>query len=303
MKRKIPPLMLVLILTSVFVAAVGAILKYAVLKPLDLYQDESIIAVPFMLLSDETAKYMLQNAYQEEPETQPMVLETEPTAPAEVIETVPQTQPATEPIPLETAPTEPVVLDESWFDDALFIGDSRTQGLYLYAKLGEADYFCDVGLSVFCAQTMNCSVKKFGKIRLDRLLEKKEYGKIYINLGINEISGNRESLLKKYQELIDMIHGIQPDAVIILQGIMTVDRKKAASKDCYSLESIYGLNEDIEAMAVGDHMRYIDVNEWIADEEGYLPEDWSKDGCHPYGSGYVEWSQWLLENASTLGIS
>ena len=34
--------------------------------------------------------------------------------------------------------------DESFFDDALFIGDSRMVNVANYARLGSADYFADV---------------------------------------------------------------------------------------------------------------------------------------------------------------
>ena len=49
-----------------------------------------------------------------------------------------------------TAPT-PVFqsVDDSYFDDALFIGDSRTEGLALYGSLTNADYFSSVGLTIF----------------------------------------------------------------------------------------------------------------------------------------------------------
>ena len=40
-----------------------------------------------------------------------------------------------------------VASDYSYFNDALFIGDSRTVGLRDYGSLGNSDFFCDVGLT------------------------------------------------------------------------------------------------------------------------------------------------------------
>ena len=68
------------------------------------------------------------------------------------------------------------------------------------------------------------------------------------------------------------------------------------------MENVNALNARIEALAVDDHFRFIDVNEWLGDEEGYLRSEMTFDGCHLYGSGYEEWAQWLLENAGWLGI-
>lgn len=298
MKHKIPFLLWILILTSVLVAGIGAYLKYYILKPLELYQDEHIMAVPFLFICDETAGYMLLGP--EEEQTEPPATEPEPSVQAasfEIIETEPETQPPEE--------TEPVIVsvDASWFDDALFIGESRTKGLASYGELGNADFFADVGMNIYRVQSGKYHVNGFkNKITLKTLLKKRTYGKIYINLGINEIMGVRTKFLAKYQELIALIQDLQPDAVIILQGIMIVDREKAATKACFTPESIYELNEQIKALAVGEKMRYIDVNEWIADEEGYLPDGWSRDGTHPTAAGYQEWGQWLRDNAATLGI-
>lgn len=71
--------------------------------------------------------------------------------------------------------------------DALFIGDSRTVGIMEYAGIQDADFFCNVGMSVFSAQKVRVSVKSVGKVTLKELLSHKKYGKIYIMLGINEL--------------------------------------------------------------------------------------------------------------------
>ena len=283
MNRKSNLLLYMLIATALMVCGLGAYLKYEILAPVALYQEESIIAVPFLLLSDEEAKYLLR---------------------ADSTQDVQNEAPVQEELPIEPTPSpEPIPVDESWFDDVLFVGDSRTQGLGTYGRLGQAEYFCDVGLSVYSIQSTRIGMRQVGKVSLETLLTKKSYGKIYICLGLNEIMSSHDKLIAQYQEVIDMIREKQPDAVIVLQAVMTVGRDKAASKECFRVENINSLNQRIKALAVGDNMRYIDVNEWIADEEGYLPDGWSKDGCHPYANGYYEWGQWILENASTLGIA
>ena len=299
MKNKIPALFYMLIISGLLVTGLGAYLKYTILAPLNLYQEEKLPAIPFLLWSDDQTQYALHH-----PAVEEAVEVTEETV--EIIEVATEPEPTeavTEPM-VETTEetTEPKIVNESWFDDALFIGDSRTKGLQTYGKLGEASYFSEVGLSVYGIQSLRVYVHGVGKTSLKSLLMKKDFGKIYISIGINEIMGIHDHMIKKYQELIDMIQEVEPDAVIILQGIMTVGREKAAQKDCFHPDYIASLNERIKALAVGENMRYIDVNEWIADEEGYLPDEWSHDGCHPHADGYYEWSQWLLQNAATLGI-
>ena len=302
MKSKIPVLFYMLIISGLVVTGLGAYLKYAVLAPLDLYQDVKLPAVPFLLMSDEQTQYALQKQNSKESAETVETMETEAVVVTEPEPTEEITEPSVETTVPQVEETEPKVVDESWFDDVLFIGDSRTQGLQKYGRLGKADYFCQVGLSVYGAKSARIYVNGVGKHSIKSLLMKKDYGKIYIGLGLNEIMGIQDNLISRYQELIDLIQEVEPEAVIVLQANMTVGREKAALKDCFHPDYIAGLNEKIKDLAVGDKMRYIDVNEWIADEEGYLPDGWSKDGTHPYADGYYEWGQWLLQNASTLGI-
>lgn len=300
MKERDSRLLWLLAATVLLVAIAGGYLKYGVFDSAGMFEEDSFMAVPFLLMGDMEAKEYLVNRVGQPEETIPEETETmpQPTEP-----TVQATEPATQPPEeLDEEPTEPIVIDESWFDDALFIGDSRTQGLQIFAPLGDAAFFCETGMTVFNVRSAKCSGNGFSKMYLKTLVNTHSYKKIFIGLGINELYASREKILEKYQSLIDMIQEAQPDAYIILQSVMTVSRKKAASKDYFSLESIYALNEGIKSLAVGEKIRYIDVNEWIADEEGYLPDEYSKDGCHLYADGYEGWAQWLMDSAATLGI-
>ena len=185
MKNKMPALFYLLIITALLVLGLGVCLKYIVLAPFGLYQDESPIAVPFLLMSDEQTRYVLESQI-----SAGKVEATEATEEAEietetmeaVIEPKPETTEATEATDAAEATevvTEPVVIDESWFDDALFIGDSRTKAMQSYGKLGAADYFSEVGLSVYGVQSARVYVKDVGKVNLKSLLTKKKRQKAF----------------------------------------------------------------------------------------------------------------------------
>lgn len=300
MKNKLLTLLCLLTVSALIVASLGAYLKFAVLHPLELYQDESVIAVPFLLLSDDAVKFALQSQSEREnlpPETAPPVTEAPP-ATENVLETQPSV-PETEPEP--TLPPY-LDLDETWFDDALFIGDSRTVGLRELARLGEADYFCAQNLTVFQVLTVRCSDHdRFYKKHLDEVLQDKTYGKIFIHLGLNECINKPELIAEKYQEILDTIRKYQPDAAIIVQAVMTVTDYKASHKE-FSLERITALNETLAKLAEDNGILYIDTNEWAADEEGYLREEIAMDGSHPTAKGYQQWADWLMEKVKTLGI-
>ena len=284
------------VISTILFAALGAYLKYDVLAPLELFQEDSIITVPFKLIGDESAQYALLSSIrkEQEPPTEPPVETLPPETQAEEATQPPETEPpATEPEPLD--------IDEHWFDDALFIGDSRTVGLRDIARLGDAHYFCDLSMTVFKVMDYSVYDKGFGREHLDDVLKENQYGKVFIHLGLNECSTRHDLVIEKYQELIDLIKELQPDAAIILQSIMTVSDKKASDPK-FSMENIQGLNEEIQKLAETNGLRFLDTNEWAADEEGYLREEIRMDGAHPTGVGYREWAQWILEQARFMGI-
>lgn len=288
-----------ILITAVLFAGIGAYLKYDLMVPFGLYDEEPVIKVPFLLLSDKPAQAeLLASRNPTEPPTEPPTEnQTEPpTEAATDSVTEPPTEPPTE------APTEPIVVDENWFDDAIFIGDSRCQALGAYARPGNAHFFGDAGLSVFDVRYKRCYIEGYGMTSLPDLLEKHTYGKIYIVLGINGMYSPQDLILKEYQALIDMIREKQPDTPIILHSIMTISRAKSASRDFYSLDNLYSLNERISELANSEDIFYIDVNEVFADEEGYLPDDMSRDGIHLYVGHFEKWKNWLIETAATFGI-
>ena len=95
-----------------------------------------------------------------------------------------------EPQEEETEPDNPSFpeIDNS-FDDVLFIGDSRTDGLLEYGHLGNADVFADSGLSAYTAMTKKLRVSGEDETQytLEEILSKRQYKLILVMLGINEL--------------------------------------------------------------------------------------------------------------------
>lgn len=230
-----------------------------------------------------------------EPTTKPT---TEPTTKPTTKPTEPKTEPTTE-------PTTPVsntypgydfsegAVSDAWYDDVLFIGDSRTVGLRDYARSGNAEYFCAVGMNVFNIKSKECADVNFSSQKLENLLKSRTYGKIFINLGINECGYPTASIISAYKDLISLIQKHQPDAKIVLQGIMMVSEKYAGSKDHFQPSHINSINKEIEKLADGSTIFYIDVNEYFTNSKNFLYSDITGDGCHLYASYYKVWAQWI----------
>ena len=78
-------------------------------------------------------------------------------------------------------------------------------GLSMYARLGQADYFAGVGLSVFQLFSQTASDTDFGETDLTSLLTSRNYGKIFIMLGLNEAGYPLDSLKERYRQDVEQI--------------------------------------------------------------------------------------------------
>ena len=117
-------------------------------------------------------------------------------------------------------------------------------------------------------------------------------------IGINEMgTGNVDTFMEKYEEVVKHLQELQPDAVIYLQGIMKVTTKRSEQGDYITNEGIEARNERIAELADNRTMFYLDVNPLICDESGGMEESYTFDGVH-LKARYIEiWKQYLKEHA------
>lgn len=191
--------------------------------------------------------------------------------------------------------------DISYFSDALFIGDSRTVGLSEYADLGDADVFATIGLSSFKLFETQVDMPGYGKETLDEVLSQKNYGKIYLMLGINELGYPHASIEKQYREVVEKIREKQPDAILFLEASLHVSKAKSDSDSLYNNANIDWLNGVVESLCDQKQTYYIDVNELFDDGAGNLDAQYTSDDAHPLGKYYAQWAEWILTKAIVKG--
>lgn len=185
-----------------------------------------------------------------------------------------------------------VPVDITWFDDALFIGDSRTVGLRDYTDLSDhADFYCETSLTVY--KVLDKEFKGMGTI--SQALAEKDYKKIYIMVGINELgTGTTEMYMEKYTEVIDTIHELEPEAMIFIQANMNVAAEKSSEDKIFNNDNIGARNNAIATLADNSRIFYIDVNEAVGDEQGALNGEYTYDQIHLLGRYNELWKEFLM---------
>ena len=186
-----------------------------------------------------------------------------------------------------------VSVDTSYFEDALFVGDSRMVGIKEYGGLKEPTYFAGTGLSTFKLYKEELEVDGMGTVMFEDVLNSRQFGKVYIMLGINEAGSKLSEYKDKYDSILADIKEKQPDALIFLCSNLHVTKAKSESDKTYSNSHIDDINSAVEALAMKYGAYYLDVNPLFDDGEGNLSTDYAADYAHMYGRCYLTWIDWL----------
>lgn len=222
-------------------------------------------------------------------EEQPVtVLPAEPEIPADVPAHAPEEMPWT---PVQES--EPV--DDSYFDDVAFVGDSRTDGFRLYSGLERGTYFCVTGETVASATDMeNWKTEDGRKISLADAVAAADCGKIYLMLGINELGWNGTDIFRDHAEnLLRRLQADHPDAEIVVQSLLPVSAEQDAKGSYVNNQRILAYNQVWMELAEETGCDYVNIAEAVTGEDGCLPAEMSFDGVHLNRAGCHAWLDYL----------
>lgn len=198
-----------------------------------------------------------------------------------------------------TTAADYVTVDDSYFSDALFIGDSRTLGLSDYGTL-PADFFCNSGYSTkaFVKGEKAVLQRTGASMTLQEVLAAKSYGKVYIILGMNDSGyGTTDDFTVRYQQLIAAVREKNPTATLYLCANMYLARTYADKLGVMNNTAVKDKNCAIARLADGQTSFYLNYNGMFTDSEMYLRPSLTQDGAHLYGRHYALWRDYFRHHA------
>ena len=237
---------------------------------------------------------------------------SQPTAPADEtdVSNLPAAVPAVSPLVIPVEPydfsqpaPESKAVDTDYFADAAFVGDSRTDGLMIYSGVGCGDKYVSNGLSIFQLDSKKALTIAGESYTLLEALSQKQYGKVYLCLGINELGvNNADGFYSSYCSAIDAIRTIQPNAVIYIQGLIPLNEEVVAQtiKRDYLKNDRLRLHNDLMRKAAEEkQVVFLDLHSAFVNENGELPAEASRDGVHLLKEGYEQWLSYLQTHTVT----
>lgn len=206
------------------------------------------------------------------PETTIADTEPEPTEPVET----PKLAPAAEP----TAPTD---FEASYFDDALFIGDSITTGLYLYGYLDQSLVYAKLGLAPSTALDSEIDGET-----IDSKIKANNPKKIYIMLGTNSVGYSDGNYLANCMgELVQHISQITKAKVYVLSIPPITYYAEADYDNALTTDAINEYNSALKNVINGTKAKFLDFHSVLTAPDGYYYEEYHEmDGIHFMGSTY-----------------
>lgn len=187
---------------------------------------------------------------------------------------------------------------KGYYKDTLFLGDSRVEGLHDYGNIPDADFCYKEGISVFNIRKDYLVWGDDGGGTLDELLEKNQYKKIYVMLGINELGkGFADEYAKSYGTLIKYLHIHQKDVVVVVMGVMYVTKDYSDGSDVFNNDNIDARNSLVAEYIDGYDTLYLDINPAVCDKTGALNPEYTNDGLHLTAEYYKLWVDFLNKHA------
>ena len=181
-------------------------------------------------------------------------------------------------------------VDDSFFDDAIFVGNSLVDGFHIYSGLTHGTFIGATSVSVY-------NLWDAGR---EATLTYNSFGKVYIMLGVNEIGAGTTTVVSEYSKIITKLKQLQPNAEIYLQACLPVCESMLSSTQIsWHVSNYYvqELNAALLRMCGEQEIYYVDTWSALADAYGTLPASMCWDGVHLQPAAYTTWLNCLRTHA------
>ena len=187
---------------------------------------------------------------------------------------------------------------EDYFSDALFIGDSRTVGMQQSGLLPNATFYAKTGIGIG-ELLSQCIVNEGGYlISVEIALHRHSFGKVYIMIGINDMSmGDTDWFRQQYEKIIQAVRQTQPDAIIYIQGNIPMSYGIQDFDGSLNNRNLRLRDEASRELADSETIFYLDVDTLYADKNGHLASMYTADGLHIKRNYYPLWVDYLEHRA------
>lgn len=191
-----------------------------------------------------------------------------------------------------------VSVDDSYFDDVVFIGDSLTNGLQLYKSVKNAIIISETGLNIESATNKPLMFNN-QSVSVLEAIKQANRNKIYIMIGANGIGWlDNDYMIKLYSGWLNNIKSELPNSIIYVQSILPITQQLSDvnqnKPNALTNDKIEIYNQTLHEMCNKNKFHFLNVAEIFKNENNALPDEASPvDGLHLTSKYYNNWLNYI----------
>lgn len=272
-------------------------------------------ALPTTTQGGASPQSTTQKPSDDKPQTKPPVTNPPETKPPETQGFDPNPQ-APDASTLTGLVPESVAADPSWFDDAAFIGDSVSLKLKthcLTGVLGKAQFFAVGSYSTVNALRPVSDGGPHPSYRgtvmtSEECIQKSGAKKVYIMLGMNDLSYGIDASIGRYETLVQRILEKSPEAKIFVQSMTPMTATSNILNDKRNNANIKLYNQRLLELCEEKGWYFVDVASVMYDDKGAnLRTEYCSDpvdmGVHFTKAGCERWVEYLLTHTVHFNLT
>ena len=186
-------------------------------------------------------------------------------------------------------------VDDSFFSDAAFFGNSLMEGLGGYGGLESGSFFAHAKTALYNMDTeKNALLDDGGEGTLYEAMTQRQYGKVYVLLGVNEIGWDAAFFADRFGSFLERLQRDEPEAEIYIMSLSPVTSEVSETHEYFNMDRVRAYNEALLALAEEKSCWYLDLCQALAGEDGYLPPECAADdGIHLTQDAYLLLADYL----------
>lgn len=199
---------------------------------------------------------------------------------------------------------------DSYFNDAVFVGDSITQSLQLFISnrrsygetpLGSAQFYAAQSFSLYSASNGGRMKVDGMSMTVPEAVTKSGAAKVFFLLGVNDGTSNSpETYAAEYRAVFTAILDANPDVELFVQSLTPITAK--GEKKSLNNAGTDAINEALKALCDELGLDFIDINTPLKNTSGVLDASYSSDNyVHLNYSGAKIWVETLRTFAESKG--
>lgn len=189
-------------------------------------------------------------------------------------------------------PAQETPVDDSYFEDAVFIGDSRMQGFRNLSGITKGSFVTAVGMELENFYTDDQIATANGNVKVLDALKNLNFSKVYMMLGTNELGAYDMSQVgDSYRQVLNDIKQLSssPNPIVYVYSVIYVDESLVTTGDYVNNANVDAVNEEILKMCREEGYHYINLNEVLSNGSHGLISGAAEDGIHLNAEYCKDW--------------